>query len=571
MKNIIRILFFLGGVISVNQAWAGKTDIITSDVAQRIYEHSDITAKDIKIYKHIFRNIKQERIQDSDKEIKKLKSNALLGHVLAQKYLSQSYKTTAEELNSWLLNYPDYPQAAKIKNLYYVKTKKVYPPLKYHRAMPNTNLEKMSMADRRFVLNSYNKFRKAINKGKTKVAKTVLQNKRFKILVKNKDLDSLGTTLAMKYLTDGYNKLAFEWAEKSYKRSKQASSAWIAGLASWQLKQYKNAAKYFESIAKTQTKDEWMLSAGAYWAFRAYDRLGNKQKAYAMLQESAKYKRTFYGILGTYRLDKPITYDWTISSFENDFSKPDYVNVILSSKVLSRVVLLVDAKQKELAEKELLNSYKKMNRQQQEVAMFMAHQYKMHKVAMLIAKALEDDKNQISYDILVYPQPKLKPKKGWTIDKNLALAFIRQESSFDAKAKSHAGARGLMQLLPSTAHHISKDGRIKRNKDILYNTSYNLQLGQDYLQYLADKDYINGNLFYMMVAYNAGPGNLLKWEKKVKFNNDPLLFIEIIPAQETRIYVERVMSNYWIYEAQAGEPLTGIKNLLKGKWPYLKN
>lgn len=54
----------------------------------------------------------------------------------------------------------------------------------------------------------------------------------------------------------------------------------------------------------------------------------------------------------------------------------------------------------------------------------------------------------------------------------------------------------------------------------------------------------------MMTAYNAGPGNLAKWKKNTRYGNDPLLFIEAIPSSETRIYIERVTANYWIYNAR---------------------
>ena len=96
-----------------------------------------------------------------------------------------------------------------------------------------------------------------------------------------------------------------------------------------------------------------------------------------------------------------------------------------------------------------------------------------------------------------------------------------------------------------------------------------MAVGQRYVHYLLEKDYINGNLFYLMTAYNAGPGNLLKWEKKANYNDDPLLFIEIIPARETRLYIERVMANYWIYQSRFEQELTGIDALINGQWPML--
>lgn len=99
---------------------------------------------------------------------------------------------------------------------------------------------------------------------------------------------------------------------------------------------------------------------------------------------------------------------------------------------------------------------------------------------------------------------------------------------------------------------------------------YNMALGQQYVNYLLEKPFIDGNLFYMMTAYNAGPGNLVKWQKNTRYNNDPLLFIEVIPARETRIYIERVMANLWIYQSRFGQELSGIRALGKGQWPMLK-
>lgn len=97
-------------------------------------------------------------------------------------------------------------------------------------------------------------------------------------------------------------------------------------------------------------------------------------------------------------------------------------------------------------------------------------------------------------------------------------------------------------------------------------------MGQKYLEYLLNKPYIGGNLFYMLAAYNAGPGNLVKWMKTMRYQNDPLLFIEVIPARQTRLYIERVMANYWIYSMQLGLP--GGERTLQaaadGKFPLLE-
>ena len=211
-----------------------------------------------------------------------------------------------------------------------------------------------------------------------------------------------------------------------------------------------------------------------------------------------------------------------------------------------------------------------MSDKQKEVSLFIANQYQMHGLAIMLSNQLKDEDNNIAYDALAYPIPSWQPQDGWKVDKALLLALTRQESSFRPRAKSPAGASGLMQLLPSTAAQIMNNKSLRRNNSLLFEAEYNMAVGQKYVHYLLEKDYINGNLFYMMTAYNAGPGNLLKWEKKADYNNDPLLFIEVIPARETRLYIERVMANYWIYQSRFEQKLTGIEELNKGQWPMLE-
>ena len=180
-----------------------------------------------------------------------------------------------------------------------------------------------------------------------------------------------------------------------------------------------------------------------------------------------------------------------------------------------------------------------------------------------------DTEQNRSYDGIAYPVPSWFPRRGWKVDKALVLGMVRQESSFRPEAESAAGACGLMQLMPGTAYHITKDARIKKDKSRLKKTDYNLELGQQYVGYLLDKPYIDGNLFYLMAAYNAGPGNLLKWQKNTRYNDDALLFIEAVPSAETRIYIERVMANYWIYNMRFNLPNPTLRQIAAGEWPQL--
>ena len=80
-------------------------------------------------------------------------------------------------------------------------------------------------------------------------------------------------------------------------------------------------------------------------------------------------------------------------------------------------------------------------------------------------------------------------------------------------------------------------------------------------------DIVNNNLIYMAAAYNGGPGNLQKWLKETYHNNDPLLFMEGIPSRETRWFMEKILTNYWIYQNQFNQNSLSLIELAKGNDP----
>ena len=82
-----------------------------------------------------------------------------------------------------------------------------------------------------------------------------------------------------------------------------------------------------------------------------------------------------------------------------------------------------------------------------------------------------------------------------------------------------------------------------------------------------DYDAVQGDLFRLTTAYNGGPGNLAKWERKIEVADDPLLFIESLPSRETRVFIERVLTNFWIYRARLGQPAPSLDAAASGTWP----
>ncbi len=574
--NFFILIQFLFCLCSANEGDAA-VNVLTPEVYDKITEQFDLSNRNIKKYKQLFGYIEKADFEKVDKLISKLDNQILLGHVLAEKYLHAKYKTSCEELVDWLLSYEDFPQAKRLYRLskrkkcaYIQSEKNLESEVDETKKISLKYLEKLNAGDRNFLVKQSKKFRSYIAKGKTLPARQILENKRFQKLAPKPYWDGLAATLALKYLVDNYDKKALEWGIKASKRHNSGTATWVAGLASWKLKNYKKAASYFARLGNSKNSDEWLVAAGAFWAARAYEKTGNSLKAQEMLKQAVKYKYTFYGILAAYKLSGNLDFAFDDDSYINDFDTYDYIDEITQSEAMVRFLLLIEIEQKELAEKEIWNVYESLSDKQKEAVILIATQEGMHSLVIAIARSKREALPAGKYDKELYPLPKWYEEQDLKVDEALVLALIRQESAFKDNATSRAGARGLMQLMPNTAYHVSGDKSVKQNKDKLLNPEYNLQLGQMYVDYLLNKPFIEGNLFYMLTAYNGGPTNLVKWQKNAKYGGDPLLFIEVIPAAETRIYIERVMANYWIYNLRFGKPNKTLEQIADGKWPVIE-
>ncbi len=153
-----------------------------------------------------------------------------------------------------------------------------------------------------------------------------------------------------------------------------------------------------------------------------------------------------------------------------------------------------------------------------------------------------------------YPIPHLPPGGG--VERPLVLAVSRQESAFDRKAVSSAGARGVMQLMPATASHVAREMRLPYSVARLTSDArYNLTLGSEYLSGLLGD--FAGSYVLAVAAYNAGPARVHDW---IADFGDPrkkgvnvIDWIEAIPVSETRNYVQRVLENLQVYRFRLGD------------------
>ena len=128
----------------------------------------------------------------------------------------------------------------------------------------------------------------------------------------------------------------------------------------------------------------------------------------------------------------------------------------------------------------------------------------------------------------------------------LIFSLIRQESFFEGFIISSAGAKGLMQIMPATGEEIANllKWPVNYQESDLYKPIVNIRMGTSYLSRM--RTYFNGDIFASLAAYNAGPGNVSNWLDKA--DNDPDLFLEIIPFEETQRYLKNIYTFYRIYE-----------------------
>jgi len=343
------------------------------------------------------------------------------------------------------------------------------------------------------------------------------------------------------------------------------SNYWHAGLSAWKNNQKGEAAKLFASIASHQTElSPWMASASAYWAYRSYDALGNKEEAGKYLNMAADHPRSFYGILACKQLKLPLNLDTSpVELTDND------VLEMVGDQTIRRVVALAQAGLNELAEKELRVRFPQADDTEKERLLALSHELGLASIQISMAKYMGSDGHEL--DFARFPIPNWEPEGGFRVDPLLIFALMRQESGFRPSVVSPGGALGLMQLMPQTASLMQK----KMSLDLTSPSAsgnvsepiVNITLGQNYVQDLLDNNLVDGNLVYLLAAYNAGPGRIQEWKASNIGHNDPLLFVESIPLAETRHYVMQVMTNYWIYSELAGAPNHSVYALLKGKWP----
>lgn len=343
--------------------------------------------------------------------------------------------------------------------------------------------------------------------------------------------------------------------KKAYKLASQhkqkegfplAQAEWVSG---WLALRFVNepwkAFEHFEKLYKN-VSSPLSKSRGAYWAGRASDDLKHPQVASQWYNVALRYPETFYGQLAAEKLNKkseliqnnPV---FVSQSQRNSFDRKDLVQAAgwfdhAGMKKQTELFLLRLSKNAQTPPEYVLTA---------ELSERLGYKH----ITIKVAQALQKEKG-ISQSRYLYPQIVRELQNIHDTEWAFINAIIRQESRFDQSAVSHAGARGLMQLMPATAKGVaSRSGRQHQTAWLTSRPSHNIYLGSRYLSQMTNR--FGGSYALAAAAYNAGPNRVDRWLREF---GDPrrgeinlIDWVELIPIYETRNYVQRVLEGVYVY------------------------
>jgi soluble lytic murein transglycosylase len=327
-----------------------------------------------------------------------------------------------------------------------------------------------------------------------------------------------------------------------------ADGEWLSGwIALRFLKEPDTAVRHFSNLYNGTTS-VFSKARGAYWAGRAEEIRKNKKAADKWYKLASGNLTVYYGQLAAMRLGtstalrikvepKPTAKETAV------FDKSELVRVIRTLNAIGvkertrpfLIRLINDADEK-------LPDYRMLA--------ILARQSDQDDLALMAAK----NARQNGAEMADYLFPVISVPSGGKVESAFVLGLIRQESAFNAQAVSPAGAMGLMQLMPDTAAQIGKQLKVGKFKDsrLTADPKFNITLGRAYLDKLVDR--FGGSYVLATAAYNAGPNRVRQWMDTYgdprEADTDVVDWIESIPFDETRNYVQRVMENLQVYRSR---------------------
>ncbi len=332
-------------------------------------------------------------------------------------------------------------------------------------------------------------------------------------------------------------------------RDDYTTLSWLAGrVALDRIGNAPNAVAMFYRYAQGG-KSLQVASKGWYWAGRASLAAGRPGDASAYFQRAASYPELFYGQLALERLGRSVTPPGATPVI----AAGNPARVSFAQKRLVQAVRQMTYSGRADEQMQFVRALAESLKTPTEraLAVELSRQLGRQDLAVWVARAARNNGDAF-YVRDAFPTLRSQPRTAWS----LAHGITRQESSFDRNAISHAGARGMMQLMPGTARE--QAGKLGVGYDVgrLHDPDYNVMLGSAYFQRMLNT--WDGSVPLAVASYNAGSGNVRKW---INAYGDPrtrsvdvIGWIEAIPFTETKGYVQRVIENSVVYDTLSPQP-----------------
>ena len=537
-----------------------------------------LSPTDVRLYRDVMADEHAGHFRDASRDFDQVSDPSLEGYVLAEHYLSpRARHVPVRELVSWLEKYRELPVAESIYRLAVKRsTKRVrrhhhtilvaivtnipVPGPAIHRR--GGGYEDVSIPDStpiseaaRFALPA---IETAVRADQPDAANAALQVARSQG-APSVDLARLAHRVAASYLAEGMDDRAIGLVSQFSEGDKSSVPLlyWDEGIAAYRQHRFNEAAGAFETLASNGAVPNWTRSGAAFWAARAHQQLGEADKVVPLLQLAARSEPTFYGLLA----ERILGEDTETGFADPNVNATDFAQLMRNSAA-HRAVALYQIGDRSDAVFELDRAFGESDPRLDVTFAALAHRMDAPNIELRASESCASRGIMLTG---LFPVPGYRPLGGYRIDPSLVLAFARIESRFQSEATSPAGARGVMQLMPGTAARLGGSGAPGR----LYDASYNLTLGQRYLEELLDQ--LSGNLVELAAAYNAGPGALTRWMgTKSDTLDDPLLFIESLPVSETRSYIKKMMTYHWMYRRRMGTDAKSLDDTAAGGWPLYR-
>ena len=354
-------------------------------------------------------------------------------------------------------------------------------------------------------------------------------------------------------MREGKPKLAYRVAASHHLQGGQtyADLEFLSGfIALRRLDDPATALKHFRALGQA-VGTPISIARAQYWQGRALLAAGDKSGAVQALQAAAQNQTAYYGLLAAETLGLSLDPALLATHRPGDWQGASFPQ----SSVLEAALLLDKAGDRTLSKRFFLHLGESLSDADLAKLSDLALRIDEPHIAVVIAKQAAE--RGVILPDAYFPVPAFVPD-GLAVSRAFALAISRRESEFDPAARSAADARGLMQVLPSTAEHVAPRVGLTYDAKRLNDPAYNVKIGSGYLAELVSK--FGPSVALVASGYNAGPGRPTRWMQTLGDPRDPSVdvvdWVEMIPFTETRTYVMRVSESLVIYRAKLkGQPI----------------